>query len=238
MKFPNRFGLCVASPFVDVSLMTHKTNGLLPIIDNTMSFIQSLTRSSLLRKNLQRWRPRSSHGISPHFPSESLCTRWRVRSASLATKHPPPDETWTGRDDCIEPSGHFWSVLLNYVSVILINKISVRRSNWTSYTNARNCDDRLVPSFELLASDALPLPTNESSSLWDDLHIWLAVPKQKISRSKKRIKTTVQKRIKLKRNIVRDPRTGETTLMHRLPFNWKDYLLSDDLSEVSESAPK
>jgi ribosomal protein L32 len=205
---------------------------------NTMSFLQSLTRSSVLKKNLQRWRPRSSHGVSHHFPHESLYHRWSVRAASLATGRPPNNGLLPGRDDSIEPSGNFWSILLNYVSIILINKISVRQSDWTSYTDAQGCDDKLIPSLELRSSDALPLPANESSSLWDDLHIWLAVPKQKISRSKKRIKTTVQKRIKLKRNIVRDPRTGETTLMHRLPFNWKDYLPSDDLSEVVESAPK
>jgi ribosomal protein L32 len=54
--------------------------------------------------------------------------------------------------------------------------------------------------------------------------LWLAVPKQKVTRHKKRLKTTVQKRIPLRRDIVTDPRTGETTLRHKMPFNWKDYL--------------
>ena len=54
--------------------------------------------------------------------------------------------------------------------------------------------------------------------------LWLAVPKSKISRSKKRMKTTNQKRIKLKENIIVDKRTGELTLNHKLPLNWKDYL--------------
>mmetsp|Transcript_3809 Transcript_3809/g.4558 ORF Transcript_3809/g.4558 Transcript_3809/m.4558 type:complete len:104 (+) Transcript_3809:115-426(+) len=54
--------------------------------------------------------------------------------------------------------------------------------------------------------------------------LWFAVPKQKISRSKKRKKTTRQKAIKVKENIITDPRTGEPTLMHKLPFNWKKYL--------------
>ena len=55
--------------------------------------------------------------------------------------------------------------------------------------------------------------------------IWqFAVPKSKISKSKKRMKTTTQKRIQLKKNIVVDERTGELTLKHKLPFNWKDYL--------------
>ena len=61
-----------------------------------------------------------------------------------------------------------------------------------------------------------------SPSLSDCL--WLAVPKSKISRSKKRMKTTNQKAIKTKNHIVVDGRTGELTLRHRLPFNWKDYL--------------
>jgi len=59
-------------------------------------------------------------------------------------------------------------------------------------------------------------------------HIWFAVPKSKISRSRKRMKTTSQKRIPLKKNIVFDPRTGEISIRHKLPFNWKDYLPKTD----------
>ena len=55
-------------------------------------------------------------------------------------------------------------------------------------------------------------------------HIWFAVPKKKVSRHKKRLKTTLQKRIRLRKDIVVDPRTGEVSLKHRMPFNWKDYL--------------
>ena len=58
---------------------------------------------------------------------------------------------------------------------------------------------------------------------WQDA-LWLAVPKKKVTRHKKRLKTTVQKRIKLRQDIIRDPRTGEVTLRHKLPFNWTDYL--------------
>jgi ribosomal protein L32 len=57
-----------------------------------------------------------------------------------------------------------------------------------------------------------------------DTALWFAVPKKKVTRSKKRMKTTRQNRIKIKQNIVVDPRTGETTLQHKLPYNWKDYL--------------
>jgi ribosomal protein L32 len=52
--------------------------------------------------------------------------------------------------------------------------------------------------------------------------LWFAVPKKKVSRSKKRLKTTYQKRIRLRQNIVRDCRTGEPTLLHKLPFSWKE----------------
>ena len=63
----------------------------------------------------------------------------------------------------------------------------------------------------------------------DDLSIWnMAVPKRKHTKSRKRMKTTSQKRLKLKKNIVFDPRTGEVSLMHKLPFNWKEYLPKTD----------
>jgi ribosomal protein L32 len=88
----------------------------------------------------------------------------------------------------------------------------------------------LLPS--LATTDALPqwLPvgaaeeSSSSPSLWQDSWIWFAVPKRKHSKSRKRMKTTAQKRIPLKKNIIFDPRTGEVTLRHKLPFNWKDYL--------------
>ena len=58
---------------------------------------------------------------------------------------------------------------------------------------------------------------------WQDA-LWFAVPKSKISKSRKRMKTTRQKRIKMKDNIVIDKRTGELTLKHCLPYNWRNYL--------------
>ena len=58
--------------------------------------------------------------------------------------------------------------------------------------------------------------------------IWFAVPKRKHTKSRKRLKTTVHKRLPLKKNIVFDPRTGEVTLKHKLPFNWKDYLPKEE----------
>jgi ribosomal protein L32 len=62
------------------------------------------------------------------------------------------------------------------------------------------------------------------TSEWQEGSIWFAVPKRKHTPSRKRKKTTVQKRIPLKENIIFDYRTGEVTLKHMLPFNWKDYL--------------
>eukprot|EP00339_Tiarina_fusa_P007619 CAMPEP_0117001528 /NCGR_PEP_ID=MMETSP0472-20121206/3499_1 /TAXON_ID=693140 ORGANISM="Tiarina fusus, Strain LIS" /NCGR_SAMPLE_ID=MMETSP0472 /ASSEMBLY_ACC=CAM_ASM_000603 /LENGTH=80 /DNA_ID=CAMNT_0004701569 /DNA_START=300 /DNA_END=542 /DNA_ORIENTATION=- len=70
------------------------------------------------------------------------------------------------------------------------------------------------------------LADEESSN--DDYSIWFAVPKRKHTRSRKRMKTTSQKKLPLKQNIIFDPRTGEVTLMHKLPFNWKDYLPKTD----------
>ncbi|KAL7478801.1 hypothetical protein ACHAW6_004554 [Cyclotella cf. meneghiniana] len=71
---------------------------------------------------------------------------------------------------------------------------------------------------------------SDHSTLEDAL--WFAVPKRKVSRGKKRMKTTLQKRIQLKDNIVIDKRTGELTLKHKLPYNWKNYL-----PENAEYAP-
>jgi len=72
------------------------------------------------------------------------------------------------------------------------------------------------------------MPPNRASDAPTDTlfaPLWrMAVPKKKVTRHKKRLKTTFQKRIALKKNIIRCPRTGEITLQHRLPENWKDYL--------------
>jgi ribosomal protein L32 len=65
---------------------------------------------------------------------------------------------------------------------------------------------------------------SESQQQDDESWIWFAVPKRKHTKSRKRMKTTAQKKIPLKKNIVFDPRTGEVTLKHKLPANWKDYL--------------
>ncbi len=66
-------------------------------------------------------------------------------------------------------------------------------------------------------------PSASAESPLED-SLWFAVPKKKVTRGKKRLKTTLQKRIKVKDNIVIDKRTGELTLKHKLPYNWKNYL--------------
>ena len=60
--------------------------------------------------------------------------------------------------------------------------------------------------------------------VFDDLSLWFAVPKQKISHSKKRLKQAHKNVMRHKENISTCPRTGEVTLKHKLPLNWKDYI--------------
>ena len=92
----------------------------------------------------------------------------------------------------------------------------------------------MTPSLQLAG---VPLPVgameDDSSTITSTTPtsdaIWLfAVPKNRITRSKKRSKTTVQKSISKKQNIVVDRITGHLTLTHRLPFRWRDYLLEFD----------
>ena len=71
------------------------------------------------------------------------------------------------------------------------------------------------------------VPSSALEDATEDLFgsgFWFAVPKRKVSKSRKRMKTTKQYRIPIKSNIVADKRTGEWTLMHKLPFTWKRYI--------------
>lgn len=80
-----------------------------------------------------------------------------------------------------------------------------------------------APMFEIPPTSLEPdSPASSNPTLADCL--WLAVPKRKVSRSKKRMKTTLQKRIKVKHHVIVDSRTGELTMRHRLPHNWKQYV--------------
>uniref|UniRef100_A0A7S2EJ99 Uncharacterized protein n=1 Tax=Trieres chinensis TaxID=1514140 RepID=A0A7S2EJ99_TRICV len=86
-----------------------------------------------------------------------------------------------------------------------------------------------LPLAPQLCLEGVSLPANDpktgNASLLDILDsVWFAVPKKRVTRGKKRQKTMNQKAIKKNSNIVIDKRTGELTLSHHLPFNWKDYL--------------
>jgi ribosomal protein L32 len=82
----------------------------------------------------------------------------------------------------------------------------------------------LVPQLAGIPLQQLPSSSQQEEQQQLQEWIWFAVPKSKISKSRKRMKTTSQKKLPLKKNIVFDHRTGEVTLKHKLPFNWKDYL--------------
>lgn len=90
------------------------------------------------------------------------------------------------------------------------------------------------PWMPQLAGMEAPYLQEQQPQQADQSWIWFAVPKRKHTRSRKRMKTTAHKRLKLKKNIVFDPRTGEVTLKHKLPFNWKDYLPPTTASKSAE----
>ena len=79
-------------------------------------------------------------------------------------------------------------------------------------------------------SSLLDRNNNDNNFDWS---LWFAVPKKRRSHHKVRLRTTLQYRLKLRKDIVTDPRTGELTLKHRLPFNWFDYLPPPPKVELS-----
>jgi len=87
-------------------------------------------------------------------------------------------------------------------------------------------------------------PTTSTSSTINELidSIFLfAAPKKRMSRSKKRMKTTIRDRLPLKANIIRDKRTGQMTLLHKLPFRWREHipnLMMDHPDTTISSTPK
>mmetsp|Transcript_76 Transcript_76/g.104 ORF Transcript_76/g.104 Transcript_76/m.104 type:complete len:132 (-) Transcript_76:77-472(-) len=65
---------------------------------------------------------------------------------------------------------------------------------------------------------------------------WLfAVPKSKISHSRKRMKQFHKNHMPLKKNIVHCRRTGEVTLTHKLPKNWKDFIPTFEYEQTDDS---
>jgi ribosomal protein L32 len=94
----------------------------------------------------------------------------------------------------------------------------------------------LNPQPQLIMNGIIPM-SSQSTSIWEeDLSTWFAVPKQKVSHSKKRMKQQFKNVIRPKQHICTCPRTGELTLRHRLPFNWEDYLTTFEYEaeEVNE----
>lgn len=138
--------------------------------------------------------------------------------------------------DCIEDDQMSLSTFLSSVSRT-VNRILLNRQPWfiqpppqaalgLDYGWDVTSPAREESSHEETSNTATILPF-PNSDIIDYLSIWFAVPKKRVSRGKKRMKTTRQKRIKVKENIIVDRRTGEWTLMHHLPHKWKDYLSTD-----------
>jgi ribosomal protein L32 len=77
-------------------------------------------------------------------------------------------------------------------------------------------------SWSLFPSSLLYPYSTTLSKILLDIAIWFAAPKRKHTKSRKRKKTTISKRIPLRKNIVFDLPTGEVTLKHKLPYKWKE----------------
>ena len=82
----------------------------------------------------------------------------------------------------------------------------------------------LMPQYALAGIGLVVMDSPPSPSTLPNPALWFAVPKNRTTRRRKRVKNWNKRQIYIKQNIIRDPRTGELTLMHRMPFNWKDYL--------------
>ena len=91
------------------------------------------------------------------------------------------------------------------------------------------------PQFQLAGISNIENNNVDSSSIFEDLSIWFAVPKSRISKSRKRMKHQRYKVVH-KTNITHCPVTGEVTLMHKLPPNWKKYV--DEFGFHSEMVEK
>jgi ribosomal protein L32 len=79
------------------------------------------------------------------------------------------------------------------------------------------------------------MPSFQEAPVDDDSSIWFAVPKSKISLSKKKMKNYNKRIIQAKQNITTCPRTGEVTLKHKLPFNWKEYIPEFDYDKSGKA---
>mmetsp|Transcript_42971 Transcript_42971/g.48791 ORF Transcript_42971/g.48791 Transcript_42971/m.48791 type:complete len:126 (+) Transcript_42971:43-420(+) len=80
----------------------------------------------------------------------------------------------------------------------------------------------------------LPLVDNNAAIDDTNTSIWFAVPKSKISHSRKREKQFHKNHIPHKKNIIFCKQTGEVTLSHRLPYNWRDYIPTFEYEPTTE----
>lgn len=101
---------------------------------------------------------------------------------------------------------------------------------------ARRLQPQLQP--QLCGIPATNHPSVFEDIQQEDLSTWFAVPKQKISKSKKRKKQFHKNHFKPKENITRCRTTGEVTLTHKLPFNWKDYIPDFEYEPAAASEGK
>jgi ribosomal protein L32 len=138
------------------------------------------------------------------------------------------------KDDTLIQQRNIIIIIMIFRALSLVAQSLYRRTTATlganSHSSMFSLTFRQQPQLQLadMPTSAMSTPAAAPSMLQDllqDLSIWwMAVPKQKVSRHKKRLKTTLRNRIKLRHDIVVDARTGETTTRHKMPANWKDYL--------------
>ena len=137
--------------------------------------------------------------------------------------------------------GQSSSLIMRWASGVVRERFALATSSFFSFPifNGLANNSQLLSPLQLSPCGATaagiltPPAAGPENEINNDQHIWFAVPKSKISHSRKRMKTTRQMRIPLKKNIVFDPRTGEVTLKHRMPENWKDYLPKLDKTDWS-----
>lgn len=157
----------------------------------------------------------SSHSLMIRLVSKSACRVRQPKFNNLCTK----TALFSPSSATIIFCGVLATNTLSEMAQLMMERIKSTSS--LSSSSSSSCASFFLPQ---LIDDRSIHHQQQQQQQQDDFNIWFAVPKKKVTRSKKRMKTTAQKRIPLKKNIVFDPRTGEVTLKHKLPFNWKEYL--------------
>jgi ribosomal protein L32 len=164
-------------------------------------------------------KPKSIHLVSlPPFSPSFVITFWLTPFALIFTFTDNQEEKADSSSATM-----IWNLIQQYTPRLIRQRLGVVSSQYAARWNpptqpaALNLEPAGVPTSSSITGGS------SSSTAWQDA-LWFAVPKSKVTRSRKRQKTTVQKRLALKKNIVFDPQTGEVTLQHKLPFNWREYL--------------